>query len=287
MEGFPDLQKITKILADQSRLEILTILMDGKFHTVNELAKTAKIKSHTASYHLKQLYQLGWITAYKQGRNVYYSLCSKDVADLLEKLMSMSPTKKIQSFNKGNEYQKISKGRSCYRHLAGKMGVSFFNYLIQNQYVILKNNNLLLTNEGIHYFESIGVKISEIKKRPGIFLKPCLDWTERTFHLGGNLGRAFFDLCDERNFIVSNANNRSVCLTNAGEIFFHHLVFNYDSDAKTSFRVVLVGSQKLLYRKEVFIAKAFLTPTSKNCGLFNVVTIQKTLFTRFIILINN
>ncbi|MFT9457439.1 MAG: hypothetical protein ABF575_09160, partial [Liquorilactobacillus hordei] len=35
--------------------------------------------------------------------------------------------------------------------------------------------------------------------------------------------------------------------------------------------VVLVGSQKLLYRKEVFIAKAFLTPTSKTCGLFNVV----------------
>lgn len=55
MNGFPDLEKVTKTLADPSRLNILTTLMDGKFHTVNELAKNAKIKSHTASYHLKQL----------------------------------------------------------------------------------------------------------------------------------------------------------------------------------------------------------------------------------------
>lgn len=58
MNGFPNLQAVTKILADQSRLNILTILMDGKFHTVSELAKKTKIQNHTASYHLKQLHEL-------------------------------------------------------------------------------------------------------------------------------------------------------------------------------------------------------------------------------------
>ena len=53
MAGFPDLQQTTKLLADHSRLEILTLLMDGRFHTVHELAKKAKIKDHTASYHIK------------------------------------------------------------------------------------------------------------------------------------------------------------------------------------------------------------------------------------------
>ncbi|MFT9013687.1 MAG: hypothetical protein ABF413_08840, partial [Liquorilactobacillus mali] len=38
---------------------------------------------------------------------------------------------------------------------------------------------------------------------------------------------------------------------------------------KLPFVYVLVGSRKLLYRKEVFLAKALLTPTSKTCGLFN------------------
>ncbi|WP_036071519.1 hypothetical protein [Listeria aquatica] len=78
----------------------------------------------------------------------------------------------------------------------------------------------MLTNIGTIYFESIGVDINKIKKQPGIFIKPCLDWTERTFHLGGNLGKAFFNLCVRENFIVSNTENRSVYLTSSGEKFF-------------------------------------------------------------------
>lgn len=53
INGYPDLQIIIKALADPSRLEILTTLMDGKFHTVSALAKKAKIKSHTATYSFK------------------------------------------------------------------------------------------------------------------------------------------------------------------------------------------------------------------------------------------
>ncbi|EUJ20605.1 ArsR/SmtB family transcription factor [Listeria aquatica] len=96
MNGYPDLQAIIKALADQSRLEILTTLMDGKFHTVSELAKKAKIKSHTATYHLKIMCELNWVSSYKQGRNVYYRLCSEEIANLLEHLMNISPIKKSQ-----------------------------------------------------------------------------------------------------------------------------------------------------------------------------------------------
>ncbi|PVE35508.1 ArsR family transcriptional regulator [Enterococcus faecalis] len=224
MNGFPDLEKVTKTLADPSRLNILTTLIDGKFHTVNELAKNAKIKSHTASYHLKQLYELNWISSHKQGKHVYYRLCSEDIAELLEKLMNLSPIKKIQSFNQNSEYQKLKEGRSCYKHLAGKLGVSFFNYLIKHQFIEWENDSLILTDRGFHYFESIGVNILYIKKQSGIFIKPCLDWTERDFHLSGNLGKAFFNLCEEKKYITTNTANRSVRLTSSGEQFF--LLFN-------------------------------------------------------------
>lgn len=220
MNRFPDLHATTKILADQSRLEILTILMDGKFHTVNELAKKVKIKSHTASYHLKQLAKLEWASCYKQGRNVYYQLHSEDVAELLEQLMNISPIKDITSFNESKEYKELERGRSCYRHLAGKMGVVFFNFLVQMNYVKLENNILELTNKGAHYFQALGIEIDPIKKQPGVFIKPCLDWTERTFHLGGNLGKAFFQFCKENNYIELSKENRSVCLTGVGEHFF-------------------------------------------------------------------
>lgn len=164
MTGFPDLQATTKILADQSRIKILTILMDGKFHTVSELAKKTKIKSHTASHHLKKLCAMNWINYYKQGRNVYYQLSSEKIAELLETLMNMSPITKIKSFNENKEYNDLKVGRSCYRHLAGTLGVSFFDFLVWNNYLILENTNLELTGRGIQYFEYIGINISKVKK---------------------------------------------------------------------------------------------------------------------------
>lgn len=220
MNGYPDLQIITKVLADQSRLEILTTLMDGKFHTVSELAKKTKIKSRTVTHHLKIMCELNWVSSYKQGRNVYYHLCSEEIANLLEHLMNISPIRKVKSFNENSEYQQLKNGRSCYKHLAGKLGVSFFNYLLQNDYIKFDGDSLILTSIGIIYFESIGIEINKIKIQPGIFIKPCLDWTERTFHLGGNLGKEFFNLCVRENFIVSNTENRSVYLTSAGEKIF-------------------------------------------------------------------
>ena len=221
MTIFPDLQATTKILADSSRLNILTILMDGKFHTVSELAKKTKIKSHTASHHLKKLCEMDWVVYYKQGRNVYYQLSSEEIADLLESLMNISPAKKINSFNENKEYNELKTGRSCYRHLAGTFGVSFFNFLIQNNFLVLNSYTLELTDTGISYFEQIGININEVKKQPGAFAKPCLDWTERTFHLAGNLGKAFFQLCESKNYIILNTENRSVSLTIAGEKFFN------------------------------------------------------------------
>lgn len=220
MNGFPDLQATTKVLADKSRLKMLTLLMDGKFHTVSELARKIKIKSHTASYHLKILFESGWVSYYKQGRNIYYQLSSEEIANLLENLMYISPIKEIKSLNESSEYSKLKIGRSCYRHLAGNMGVFFFNFLIQSDYLILENYDLEITDKGIQYFEHIGIDIEKVKRQPGIFAKPCLDWTERTFHLGGNMGKAFFNLCEEKGYIVTNTENRSVSLTDIGEKFF-------------------------------------------------------------------
>lgn len=224
MIGFPDLQATAKILSDQSRLNILTILMDGKFHTVSELAKKTKIKSHTASHHLKQLSTMNWINHYKQGRNVYYQLSSENIAELLETLMNISPIKEIKSFNENKEYGELKTGRSCYRHLAGTLGVSFFKFLVMNKYLILENNNLELTDNGVRYFEYIGINIIKVKKQSGIFVKPCLDWTEKTFHLSGNLGKAFFQLCEEKKYIILNTKNRSVTLTLEGKTFFNEVL---------------------------------------------------------------
>ncbi|MDO2410603.1 hypothetical protein QUB72_05855 [Enterococcus faecium] len=66
--------------------------------------------------------------SYKQGRNVYYRLSSLEIADLLENLMVVSPVKPIKSFNENKEYSELKAGRSCYRHLAGVIGVVFSTF---------------------------------------------------------------------------------------------------------------------------------------------------------------
>lgn len=220
MNGFPDLQQTTKLLADQSRLEILTLLMDGTFHTVHEIAQAVKIKDQTASYHLKKLEALEWVTYYRQGRHVYYQLINPAVAELLESLMLISPVKKISSYNQNKEFQELKCGRTCYHHLAGALGVTFFDFLIAKNYLILANNQVELTHEGLLFLNRIEIDTNEVKKRAGIFAKPCLDWTERTFHLGGNLGKAFLEMIIRKEYIYQNSDNRSVTLTRLGEQFF-------------------------------------------------------------------
>lgn len=220
MDGFPNILHTTKILADQSRLEILTILMDGRFHTVHEIAQMIKVKDHTTSYHLKKLQEHKWVEFYKQGRHVYYRLSDPQIAELLESLMNISPLEQINSFNKNKEYHELKNGRSCYSHLAGKIGVQFFDYLLEMNYVHLENDQVTLTEDGACFFDSIHIDVAQVKKQSGLFVKPCLDWTERKFHLGGSLGRAFFTMCVEHNLIVQNPTSRGITLSKAGEEFF-------------------------------------------------------------------
>ncbi len=70
----PDIFIITKLLSDPSRMHILDILMDGKAHTVNEIASFTKIKQHIVSYHLKLLTEAQVTTLQTYGRFHYYSL---------------------------------------------------------------------------------------------------------------------------------------------------------------------------------------------------------------------
>lgn len=84
----------------------------------------------------------------------------------------------------------------------------------------MENHHVELTEEGVCYFKDLGIDIDALKKQSGAFVKPCLDWTERTFHLGGNLGNAFFRWSKEKEYITLDPENRGVRLTAEGNLFF-------------------------------------------------------------------
>ena len=119
---------------------------------------------------------------------------------------------------KGDSY--LCKARHCYSHLAGNLGVDFYAFCCQKNY--LNNytyNTTTITSIGKQFFNKLG--ISNIKIGQPII--NCLDWTERRFHIGGNLGKELYALCHKHKLIEALHNSRALLLTQKGQKLWQHL----------------------------------------------------------------
>lgn len=85
------LSVIGSLLADDTRAEILTLLMDGRAHTGSELARQLGVSPSTTSEHLSKLLDAGIVAVKAQGRHRYFRLASNEVAELLETLGATPP----------------------------------------------------------------------------------------------------------------------------------------------------------------------------------------------------
>ncbi|WP_024621820.1 ArsR/SmtB family transcription factor [Metaclostridioides mangenotii] len=217
MAGTPQILQLAEILADKSRSTILMVMMDGEFHTVNELARAAGIKSHTASYHLAKLNELQWIVMEKHGRFHYYQMNNNELAQMLENWLQISPLKPSRSLNQSIEDQKLYFGRTCYDHLAGKIGVQITDWLLDKNYILKTLSGWCLSIEGENFFESNGVNIDLLKKEKRSYCRMCLDWSERKHHVAGSIGKALMDMFFKNQWIERTGNSRAVKLTDKGK----------------------------------------------------------------------
>ena len=147
------INEVAGILADKSCSSMLMLLMDGKFHTVTELAKTANIKNHTATYHIKKFIKLEWLEMYVQGRYHYYRLNNKSVAELIEQWMPISQFQTVRSLNTNIENKILFNGRFCYDHLEGKLGVEITKWYVKNEFFRINDSEIEITDKGINFFE--------------------------------------------------------------------------------------------------------------------------------------
>ena len=124
-EALPDISTIATALADRSRAAMCAALMDGRAWTVGELAAYAGLARSTASEHVDVLVSRGIAVDARQGRHRYISLAGEDTARVIEGLgaaaRSTLPTPPSLSAWTANKH--LQQGRTCYRHLAGRLGV--------------------------------------------------------------------------------------------------------------------------------------------------------------------
>src|SRR4249920_754925 len=130
------LARLAALLADPTRAGMCLALMDGRAWTAGELATAAGVARSTASEHLDQLVAGGLLAEERQGRHRYLRLASPGVAQLVEDLAAHAgPSAGPQSLRAVTASAALARGRTCYDHLAGRLGVAVLDALVARDLV--------------------------------------------------------------------------------------------------------------------------------------------------------
>jgi len=177
------------MLADATRATVCLALLDGRAWTATELARAANVSRPTISEHLNLLVDGGLLTEVRQGRHRYVKLAGPETAELLEGLAALAPrrTGTVNSLAAVSKRDAFARARTCYDHLAGKLGVALTDAMTERG-LLDWSDGIALTAEGSAWLEELGVVIEPRRGRPAV--RSCLDVTERRPHLAGAVGAA-------------------------------------------------------------------------------------------------
>ncbi len=200
---------------------MLFCLMDNRARTSTELAVFADVTPSTASVHLHRLKAERLVKVLAQGKHRYYSLEGADVANALEGLSVLAGGchKKFVP----NTPSRLLAARTCYDHIAGKLGVSLHDRLIalgclSTAAVAAENANAYdLTPKGINMFNTLGIDLEDVRGLRRRFAFGCLDWSERRSHLGGAIGAALLKVALKRNWVSRDLDTRALSITRYGQ----------------------------------------------------------------------
>jgi len=216
-----DISKVGALLADAARAAIIVALCEEHALPASELAERAGISVSTTSIHLAKLMEAGWVELEQYGRHHYYRLTSPQIAKLLEQAMSVAPTKsalKLESERTHHQHDDLRLARTCYDHLAGKLGVALTDALMQQDVLKVIDKDFTLTGRGEVMLQDLGVDLAVAARQRRAFARRCLDWTERRDHLGGALGAAICSTWIEQGWVQRQEQNRALHLTSVGEV---------------------------------------------------------------------
>ncbi|MFB6457135.1 ArsR/SmtB family transcription factor [Chitinophaga sp. Hz27] len=207
------LERMASILGDPSRMKMLWALLDGRAYTATELSIVADASRQSTSMHLGKLVEAGLLKVNSQGRHKYYSFATQEIAYAIEAMSALAPKPATPHATKP---EPVKYCRTCYDHMAGLTGVKLFDRLIALNYILLENDKLCITETGKSFFEEFGIEAGLLtQRRP--FLRPCLDWSERRFHLAGSLGNALLKKMLEDDWVRRMPNSRALVITATGK----------------------------------------------------------------------
>jgi DNA-binding transcriptional ArsR family regulator len=216
MEEQERLAALAAQLGDRSRAAMVVSLMDGSSRPGSELALLANLSAPSASMHLSKLVHGGVLTVRSEGRNKYYRIATPAMAHAIEAL-GVASNVGIHVARRRVIANPWAFARTCYDHLAGKLGVALAFALQRRRYLKVEGRDFELTPAGEVWLEEFGVDWRALKSMKRSFAPQCLDWTERRYHVAGALGSALLIRMFERGWLKKAWLPRLVRVTTKGE----------------------------------------------------------------------
>lgn len=190
----PRFAKVAAMIADPTRARMLTHLLGSEHATAGELARASGITAQTASAHLAKLVDSALVAIRIQGRHRYFRLADGDIAHALEALSLVAEREATTGSAPGKwshgAYRPLREARSCYGHLAGRLGVALHDVLVARHALSYEDNAFRLTDDGRATLRTIGLDADRVKDSRRGIVYPCLDWSERRDHFAGPLAVA-------------------------------------------------------------------------------------------------
>lgn len=217
---------VAGLVGDPARAGMLHAMMDGRALTASELARVAGVTPQTASGHLSQMVEAGLLKVWKQGRHRYHCIASRSVARMMESIMLVaSDLDQARPVFVGPRDEALRAARTCYDHLAGRLGVGLADALSSGGYTVLSDDGGLVTDEGFTLFDRVGIDVGPLlasrdKRSTRILCRPCLDWSERRPHLAGAVGAALCQHAFDRAWVRRIEGSRAVAVTPKGQRIF-------------------------------------------------------------------
>ncbi|MER7949984.1 winged helix-turn-helix domain-containing protein [Streptomyces sp. NPDC096079] len=212
-----DLAALAALFADESRAAFLLALLDGRAWTAGELARHAGVAPSTASEHLGKLVAGGVLAEERQGRHRYVRLADPGIAHLVEDLAARAEPAvppAPRSLRAASAGRAMARGRTCYDHLAGRLGITITDALTERG-LLRQDTGFALTDRGLAWFDAQGIALERKGRRP--VARGCLDWTERRPHLAGIAGAALCRHALDAGWCVRIGSERAVKVTPEGE----------------------------------------------------------------------
>jgi hypothetical protein len=156
------------------------------------------------------------------GRHRYFRLASPAVARVLEELMALAMDGPPRHRPKSRCNDAMARARTCYDHLAGKLGVALADSLAAREQVVLTDDGGLITDSGRAFLSSLGAELQRRNTRRAL-CRPCLDWSERRWHIGGEVGAAIAERCFALGWTERRSDSRAITVTATGERAFDEL----------------------------------------------------------------